>query len=125
LLPTEGDDRGVRFPKYTRVKEEYTRDGETITRYESRDGVDGFAGNVVDFSDARWDDFPIELPLSGAVYIAHINGDEKTLDAIAGESDAYTIEQLGLSRARVAELLNTHFEQSRSFDEWEASIGVN
>lgn len=124
LLPTDRNARGVRFPKHIRVKEEYTRDGETTTHYESRVGVDGFAGKVVDISGARWDDSPIELPLSGEVYIAHINGDEQTLDAIAGESDAYTIEQLGLSKERITELLNTRFEQSRSFNEWEASIGV-
>jgi len=104
VLPTTTDGTGRR-PKYT--------DG---------DGVRAFSGNTLDFSASKWDGFPIELPFTGEMYVVRLFGEADVLDSVASEPDVYTMASLGLSGSEVADVLNQHFQESRSFDEWEQSF---
>lgn len=95
LLPIATDERGGQYPKYTQ-----------------RDGAEGFSGNIYDTSG-------VDVVPDGEFYIVRVFGETEVLDAIESESDAETMDTLGLSKAEVTGILNDEFNAKRSFDEWE------
>jgi len=108
VLPVDMTEEGVSYPKYAK-----------------NEGVKGYSSQVVDFSDPQWNDFPIDLPFTGEQYIAHVYGDRVTLDSIGANADTHTMTSLNISKEQVAEILNQHFEQDRTFDKWAQSMGVS
>lgn len=83
--------------------------------YVERDGIDGYAGSLVDFSDPAWSD----LPFHGTEqWVTRVYGTTAGLDAIEAESDAYGREEYGFSRTDVASFLNDRFGGDRTFAEW-------
>lgn len=100
LLPIATEDRGGRYPQHAR-----------------RDGVDGFSGNIYDLTDVA------AVP-DGEFYIARLFAPSDVLDAIESESDAETMDTLGLSQAEIAGILNNEFSEQRSFEEWEQRFVV-
>lgn len=105
VLPTDTDERGGRFPKYT-----------------DRDSIEGFSGQTY-FFDAEI--YP-SLPFAGEeMYVAHVYGPTDALDALASEPDAYGKQEYGLSDSEVAQYLNDRLDSKRPFDEWMDSFGVS
>lgn len=106
VVPVATNDRDLRYPKYT-----------------DRDGVERYSGSDINFSSEKWGG--LNYPFIGSErFVVRLHGDTTTLDNIEAESDAYTIDTLGVSESEVAGILNRRFGESRSFTEWEQSLGV-
>lgn len=70
------------------------------------DQVDAWAGQDITWNGENW-------------YIARFTADTTTLDNIQAESDAYTLEETGLSKQDIVDWLNEKTGHSYSFEEWQ------
>lgn len=79
--------------------------------------VGGYTGQEYDIPE-EWG-----LPVTGHHYVVKFTADSKTLDSIAANDDAYTMEQNEISKQDVVDFMNRVTGNDYTFVEWESKWG--
>lgn len=90
--------------------------GDTVPKYLSRTGVNGYSGTIHFFDKETYPD----LPCNGQeMYVVRVYADSSSvLNDIASYDDAYSKQEYGYSDSEITSYLNDRFDKSLTYSEW-------